>query len=206
MKQPYSFAVYAEIIGLTWALGMAGYTTLIFVLSLVGIPWSFPCWIALAIAVCIWFCGIRIICSARTPHATPCRVPIVAIGLGTAVVQVGFAFWFAFRSPLALWDAWAIWALKGRVFALGGVQLGYFHNPNLTFTHLDYPLNVPLMEAVLYRITGISATWLVVLIGPISLTALLALFFTGLSTTTLGCQDVSRRRRRIRLRWERYAP
>ena len=61
----------------------------------------------------------------------------------------------ASRQPLSDWDAWAIWTPK----AIGLVQsdelvLGTFASPAYTFRHPDYPILLPVFEAVHFRAMG----------------------------------------------------
>ena len=62
----------------------------------------------------------------------------------------------AVNTPLAGWDAMAIWFLKGRAFfETGGMPWGFFADPRFPpYAHLDYPLLVPLTIAGTYAWTG----------------------------------------------------
>lgn len=105
-----------------------------------------------------------------------------AVGAPALIAVVcGVAAWTAWQAPFAAWDAWSIWAFKAHAFAGGGLPLSYFHDQQTLFTHPDYPLNLPLVEAVLLRLGGPAGDHLAALPGPVSFLALLLLFYTGLA-------------------------
>src|SRR5207244_604060 len=76
------------------------------------------------------------------------------------------------RSPLASFDAWSVWAFKARMFALGGPRPDYFRDHVTLHTHPDYPLNLPLAEAALFRLPASLALSRAGLLGPACLAAL----------------------------------
>jgi len=115
------------------------------------------------------------------PRANELSRLVVPIGLGLVLLQVLLSAWMAWRSPLAAFDAWSVWAFKARMFVLGGPRPGYFHDWVTLHTHPDYPLNLPLAEAIIWRAAGSLGPRLASLIGPLCLAALLLLFFAGLS-------------------------
>ena len=131
--------VLAEMLGLGWALGMALFTSLLFVLYLGGALGTATTWAALALTVAAVASGARAL--ARTRHtaadAERGRGAAVAVGLTMAAAQVAFAAWMTLRSPLSYWDAWTTWGFKARMFALGGPPLSYFRDGNSGFIHPD---------------------------------------------------------------------
>jgi hypothetical protein len=56
--------------------------------------------------------------------------------------------------PVYSGDAYAIWGLKAKVLFYEGFKSNYFHNPNLGYSHLDYPLLVPMLISGVYSILG----------------------------------------------------
>ncbi len=58
--------------------------------------------------------------------------------------------------PVIEWDAFAIWQLKARVLTLLPLRPrpGYFSDLNLSYSHLRYPLLVPMMAAGAHAMTG----------------------------------------------------
>jgi len=83
----------------------------------------------------------------------------------TAVLLLGIAAAAAFDR--LWWDGWAIWALKARVLFLDGTLPRAFLDPAgpWAFTHVDYPLAVPLVHWWVYRHAGAAAPQLASLAG-----------------------------------------
>ena len=108
----------------------------------------------------------------RMHFETLCALAVVA-------AVTAHAAWLALRAPLSAFDAWSLWAFKARMFLLGGPRPSYFHDPATLQTHPDYPLNLPLAEAALFRLPG--GLSLAALLGPACLAALLLLLFAGLA-------------------------
>ncbi|HKO23897.1 MAG TPA: hypothetical protein VJY65_04060, partial [Chloroflexota bacterium] len=174
----------AEVVGVSWALGLALFTAISFALYMGGMASRDAVAPALVLALAGVAAGARALRKAR--HGDPSvkgggsRAAVMA-GLGMAAVQVALAAWTAVRSPLASFDAWSVWAFKARMFALGGPRPGYFRDPVTLHTHPDYPLNLPLAEAALFRVPGALGVTLAGLLGPACLAALLLLFYAGLA-------------------------
>jgi hypothetical protein len=175
--------VLAEMLGLGWALGMALFTSLLFVLYLGGALGTATTWGALALTLAAVASGARALARTRRSGADVERGPgaVMAVGLALAMAQVAFATWMTLRSPLSYWDSWTTWGFKARMFALGGPPLSYFRDGNSSFRHPDYPLNLPLAEATLLRFGGPLGLPLAGLLGPACLLALLLLVYAGLS-------------------------
>ena len=174
-----SRTLWAETVGLAWALGVALYTSTYFALYLCGVRGTTAMWASLALTLGGSAMGLRRLMAARRRDMMPAdggpRGAIVA-GIGVAAIQVGYAVWLAVRVPLGSWDAWSFWALKGHMFAMGGPRAGYFHDMVTVYTHPDYPLNLSLAEAVLFRLPGPLGVHLAGLIGPACFAALLGTF------------------------------
>jgi hypothetical protein len=56
--------------------------------------------------------------------------------------------------PVYNGDAYAIWVLKAKVLFYEGFRSAYFRNPNLGYSHLDYPLLIPMLISGVYSILG----------------------------------------------------
>jgi len=185
----------AEALGLGWTLGLALCTAVIFALYELGLPVPVATGAALACTIVVLGLGLRGLSLVRhaddraagpepqvfDKHAGFGERLMVPIGLGLGLLQVMLSAWMAWRSPLAAFDAWSVWAFKARMFVLGGPRPGYFHDWATLHTHPDYPLNLPLAEAIVWRAAGALGPQLVSLIGPLCLAALLLLFYAGLS-------------------------
>jgi len=185
-----------EAVGLCWALGLALFTALSFLLYLAQWSGVRAILAALTVTLVVVAFGARTLASARRTDSAresgagePANgverdwreAIIVMAGLGLAIVQVAYSGLLAARAPFAAWDAWSFWALKARMFALGGPRPGYFHDPLTLYTHPDYPLNLPLAAAALFRIHGQTGVVLAALLGPACFGALLLLLYAGLT-------------------------
>jgi len=92
--------------------------------------------------------------------------------------EVIYAFFRAIIFPMESYDAVAIWAIKAKaIFLAGGLPVGFFTNMNYIESHLDYPLLVPLGEAVFYFIAGGIRDALVKCIFPSYFAAFVVLFY-----------------------------
>src|SRR3954447_22581953 len=179
----------AEVLGLGWALGLTLFTTIFFALYVCGVASRDAVAPALVLALAGVVLGARALRAARhrdhpagdQPAEDSGPRALVIVGLWMATVQVALAAWMAVRSPLASFDAWSVWAFKARMFALGGPRPDYFGDHLTLHTHPDYPLNLPLAEAALFRLPGSLGLSLAGLIGPACLAALLLLFYAGLT-------------------------
>jgi len=185
-----------EAVGLCWALGLALFTALSFLLYLAHWSGVGAVLAALAVTLFVLVLGARALATARRTDSAlepgagePANgvgrdwreAVIVVAGLGLAIVQVAYSGLLAARAPFAAWDAWSFWALKARMFTLGGPPREYFHDPLTLYTHPDYPLNLPLAAAALFHIPGQIGVVLAALIGPACLGALLLLLYAGLT-------------------------
>lgn len=174
----------AEIVGLGWALGLASFTSIGFTLYVSGLPYASAVIPALALALVAVVVGSRVLRAARRDDVVrenAAAVPITVVGLGVAIAQVALAIWMALHSLFGGWDAWVIWAFKARMFAFGGPRPGYFHDPRALYEHPDYPLNIPLAGAALFRLPGTIGIHVAAIIAPACLASLLLIFFSGLT-------------------------
>jgi hypothetical protein len=91
------------------------------------------------------------------------RRPSTLTVVGSAAVVGGlveYARAFAL-APLDVYDAWAIWALKGHaLYAFGWADPALFANSSYQFAHLEYPLLLPSLEAIDFRVMGAFDTQL----------------------------------------------
>jgi hypothetical protein len=78
-------------------------------------------------------------------------VPLAVTVTGLVMIAV-----VALSSPLAEWDAFAIWGFKAKVLAHEALRPtpAYFHDLTLSYSHLDYPLMVPFLTAGAYAAMG----------------------------------------------------
>ncbi len=65
----------------------------------------------------------------------------------------------ALESPMIEGDAWTIWARKAQVLTEHNkLWLPFYKDPVYAFAHLDYPLQVPIFEAIHLRAAGLFDT------------------------------------------------
>src|SRR2546430_2535590 len=108
----------AEVVGLSWALGLTLFTTIFFALYVGGVVSRDAVAPALVLALVGVAVGAGTLRAARhRDHPAEDSGPraLVMVGLGMAAVQVALAAWMAVRSPLASFDAWSVWAFKARM-------------------------------------------------------------------------------------------
>jgi len=179
----------AEALGLTWAVGVAMFTSILFALYLAGVPCAVGVLPATLCAIGGVGLVVRFVGVARQEPSSAIaagRTGALLAALGITAGQVALATWMALRTPFAGEDSWAFWGLKARMFAGDGLPPSYFHDPTFLYTHPDYPLNMPLAEGTIFRLEGGWGEPLAALFGPACLAALALLFAVGLARL-YGC-------------------
>ncbi len=74
---------------------------------------------------------------------------------------------FAILFPIRFWDAISSWSLKGRAFYIDGSINTFYLQHQYEFSHLSYPVFLPLMQTWLYFWMGEANENLVKIIFPI---------------------------------------
>jgi hypothetical protein len=157
------------------------YTAVSFALYLSGVPYANALVPALVTTVASMAAGIGILHVARR-RDTPVdggSPAIITVGVGLAVAQMCITIWMALHSLLRDVDAWLVWGFKARLFALGNPPAGYFHHLAWPM-HPDYPLNLPLVEALFLRLPDPFGLHLAALVSTAFLGSLLLLYYAGL--------------------------
>jgi hypothetical protein len=79
-------------------------------------------------------------------------------GIGYGLYAIGKD---VFIEPVIEWDAFSIWQLKAQVLAILPLHPRpmYFSNVNLNYSHLRYPLLVPMASAGMHAMTGRLDDW-----------------------------------------------
>ena len=104
--------------------------------------------------------------------------PILFTGtLVSALISIVIAF---LKEPHGKWDAWVIWNLHARFILRGGEHWRDFLASGLDWTHLDYPLLIPLSVVRMWKYAGSETLY-----GPIFLSVLFMLAVAGLLVFTL---------------------
>jgi hypothetical protein len=162
---PRRASALAGAFGLAYLTGTAVVPLVLTVLLTVGVPLTLETF-AVVVLVCIGAGGWR---WWRRSEALPPAVPwwrrqwrswpadgwIVAafIVLFGAFAVVGLVS--AWKLPLNEWDAWSIWARKAQMLTgHDSLVTGFFASPSYSWTHLDYPLQFPVWEALHFRAIG----------------------------------------------------
>ena len=132
-----------------YLLGLAVVGVLSAHLALVHVAFGWP---ALAVAAAV---ALAVVARRRPPLHVRRPAVLDVAGCGLLVALLVHA-WPAYASrPLADYDAWAIWGMKGRALAqLGWADPALFASSAATPAHIDYPLVVPSLEAVAARAMG----------------------------------------------------
>ena len=89
----------------------------------------------------------------------------LAILVATVWITVAFVLLFGglavvgllatVQLPLNGWDAWTIWGRKAQVLTVHDTLVnGYFTHHIYAFSHTDYPLQLPIWEALHFRAHG----------------------------------------------------
>lgn len=169
----------ALVWGAAFGVGLAAWTTLLFVASLLGAvprPW----FAALALPFVLALGGRRLgaggASAALPPGATALRWTPADFALAAAAILLWLsATAQALVEPVAEWDVLAIWGLKGRILAAESVAASpYFHDLTRAYSHLDYPLGWPFALSWIWSFTGADDLLAVKWLAPATLAALLA--------------------------------
>ncbi len=118
--------------------------------------------------------------AGATALATPERVAVALVALALGVAAVSFAQ-RSLVKPFGEWDAWTIWSGHARFLYRGGAGWRVMLDPQLAYSHNEYPLLLPTVIARLWAYSGETAA------GP----ALVAFAFT-ISTALVVHGAVSR--------------
>jgi 4-amino-4-deoxy-L-arabinose transferase-like glycosyltransferase len=119
--------------------------------SMIGVPPSRAVICGLAVYFApLGFLHVRRIMEPRADSApTRCNtfciaICCLAIGYSIAVISLD-----VFTAPTITWDAFAIWQLKAKVLAIHALhpRPDYFTDVSLSFSHLRYPILVPMLSA-----------------------------------------------------------
>jgi len=71
-----------------------------------------------------------------------------------ALIAVNFAvvLFFAMLFPIRFWDAVSCWSLKGVAFFIDGSMNTFYQQHSYDFSHLSYPVYLPLIQTWIYFI------------------------------------------------------
>jgi hypothetical protein len=84
---------------------------------------------------------------------------VVAVILVALLVVAVLGYRWARPMPLTAWDAWSIWARKATILLdYGRLPSGFFGSSVYSTMHPDYPLLVPMLESLWFRVLGSADT------------------------------------------------
>ena len=152
-------ATRMEIAALTACIGPGIMALLLIFLSMMGLPpsmreiFSITACAAVAGAVVLW--RHKSPPPSNLPEKTPSVLWIILCALAIAYGVFSVAY-DALAFPVNEWDAFAIWQLKAKVLAMHPLypRPGYFWDLSLSYSHLRYPLLVPMASAGMHAMTG----------------------------------------------------
>ncbi len=124
------------------------------VLSVAGLRWSI-------FAIVIPLVVIAVIADRRRRRepgelrSMPGRsAATIILDAATALSLTGYALFATVARPWE-WDFWAIWGLKGRVFFVTrGIDIEFLANPDVYYSHPDYPPLLPLLYDFMAVVKG----------------------------------------------------
>jgi hypothetical protein len=154
-------------LGLAYLAGTAATMLLGILLLTLGVELKLPVFVVLALGVAAVGTGLafrrggaRPPVREQAPGSRPGRGPLVLIGLAVvllaAVLVIGLVD--AGVRPIQDWDAWSIWTRKAIVLTSDGLDPRFFAGGAYEFSHLDYPILLPLFESIHFRAMGVADT------------------------------------------------
>jgi len=98
--------------------------------------------------------------------------------VGTIFIAVGLVFYKSLFLPLYSWDAIAMWGTKAKIlFHEPVAETRYFFDVSKSYSHLDYPLLIPLAQNYMYMLLGRVDDRLGKIIFPLFFLGLLMLIY-----------------------------
>jgi hypothetical protein len=92
------------------------------------------------------------------PHMSRAQMAAIALGCALLIAALLAGLLVAGLRPLSDWDAWSIWGRKAVVLTSGGLDKRVFAGDPYSFSHLEYPILLPLFESVYFRAMGVADT------------------------------------------------
>jgi hypothetical protein len=148
--------------GFAYLAGVAGTLLLGILLLVVGGELSIPVFVLLALGLGAGGAGLawrrgRPAPSEQAPVSDRTSIAQKAV-IGAAVALLGAVLVIglldAGARPLTEWDSWSIWTRKAAVLTSAGLDTNVFAGVPYAFSHLEYPILLPLFESVHFRAMG----------------------------------------------------
>lgn len=144
---------FMERMSMALGLGFGLVTMAMFYLSLAGCPLStmnmMACTLLPMAFLYIIFVKKRVK-AANIPNglAKEQWIPVSMLLLFVAIAGTGFLFFRAVINTYDVWDNWAVWAFKAKIYFMEkGIPFEKFIQLRDVWGHWDYPHHLPLMEA-----------------------------------------------------------
>ena len=165
---------------LAYGLGMGAVSLEAFLYLLYGFKITavrlFVPWVFLALYAMAKNPPVRLPKATRAPREVLSRLEIFLVcGI---CFEVAYAFFRAVLYPMEAYDAVGIWAIKSKaIYLAGALPVDLFKNVGFAYAHFDYPLLIPMQEAVFYFVSGGMDDALVKALFPAYLAAFCILFY-----------------------------
>jgi hypothetical protein len=154
-------------VGLAYLVGTASTMLIGILLLTLGVELRLPVFVVLALA--LGALGVVLTMrrgAGREPEPEqlarprPSRGQMIFIGLSIALLVVVLVEGLldAGVRPMSDWDAWSIWTRKAIVLTSHGLDERVFAGGAYGFSHLDYPILLPVFESVHFRAMGVADT------------------------------------------------
>lgn len=152
--------------GLAYLTGAALVPLVMTVLVIIGIPFDLETYgvvTLICIGVGVWFGRKRVGEQPPAPPAWwkrpwrswPAEIWVVAVFILAFGAFAVVGILTAWRVPVIGWDAWGFYARKAEMLTAHDSLIPQFWgSPNYTFIHPDYPLQIPVFEALHFRAAG----------------------------------------------------
>jgi len=107
------------------------------------------------------------------------RLSNTVFALLVFLISVSFlvVVFFAILFPIRFWDAISCWSLKAKAFFIDGSIMPFYSEHNYYFSHLSYPLYLPLAQTWIYIWLGSIEENLVKIIFPLFYASLIFIFY-----------------------------
>lgn len=195
-KSKISFG-FLQYTSYSFFLGTSLFTLILFLLSVANISWD-----SLVISLLL---GVLVIGVLYKLHRNNLKQKInrvldirvypqalQVIVLLLILLKLFLLFYLATNKPIIDWDAWSNWSLRARVFYTEqGINLDK-HSPYYLGSggHLDYPLQLPILEAWIFLVLNSWRDDMVKIIFPLYLAFFSAYLYSFLSKRISNLQSL----------------
>ncbi len=177
-RQLSSFSQTLFICFISFYAGIFIISNFLMLLSMAKIKFSFMLALLFTAVCFMGFCIIAIYgklnnktaaCFKDVKNVTPGKTGLILTAVIWFFIALCFAavLFFTFLFPIRFWDAVSCWSLKGRAFFLDGSVTSFYTSHSYGFSHLSYPLYLPLSQTWIYIWLGYADERLVKILFPL---------------------------------------